>query len=91
MVDFSPTPNLSVISQAAPVLLSFCVPYCIRPTTCSDLTCHPYVFLLIVFHSLNFGVPRHLLYFTDVYTVEFSAEWKFSLIVTYEIFNSFAN
>jgi hypothetical protein len=59
------------------MLMSFCVSLCI---TFSDLTCHPYVFLLIVSHSLNFGIPCHLLYFINVHTVEFSAEWKFSLI-----------
>lgn len=76
MLYFAPTPNLIVISQATPMLMSFCI----RPTAFSDLTCHPYVFLLIVSHSLNFGIPHHLLYFTNVHTVEISAEWKFSLI-----------
>ena len=80
MVEFASPANLSVISQATPVLLSFCVSFCIRPTAVSDLICHPYVLLLIVSHSLNFGIPHHLLCFTNVHNVEFSAEWKFSLI-----------
>ena len=80
MVDLAPTPNPSAISQATPMLLSFCVSFCTRPTAFSDLTCHPYVFLLLVSHSLNFDIPHHLLHFINVHIVEVSAEWKFSLI-----------
>jgi len=76
MVYFTPKFHPSVFSQVSVILCFFLI----RPAAFSDLKCHPYIFLLIVSHSLNFGIPHHLSYFIYFHAVVFSAEWQLSLI-----------